>query len=220
MNTRPYRCNRLLAALLLIVAAVPLTSGCTSALATAVWLMRGNDGPAEYAGLKGKEVVVVCRPMVSLQYRNQSVSKDIAQQVGVLLSQNVRKLKLVNQRKVEQWMDENTWDEFLEVGKAMKAEVVVGIDLHEFNIHSGQTVFQGKARAAVKVYDCKTGDLLFEKGVPEFTYPPNHVVPASDVQENDFRKKFVAILSERIARKFYPHDRHDDMELGSQNFDF
>jgi len=220
MDTRPHWRVVCLVALLAVAATLPMASGCTSALATAVYLVKGNNGSVDFDGLKNKQVAVVCRPMVSLQYRNQSVSKDLSHQVGALLTQNVRKIKLVDQRKVEEWMDENSWDAYTEVGKAMKADVVVAIDLNEFSIYNGQTVFQGKARAAIKVYDCKTGDVLYEKTLPQLVYPPNHVVSASEMQEGDFRKKFVKVLAERVARNFYAHDRHDDIDLGAQAFAF
>jgi uncharacterized protein YbjQ (UPF0145 family) len=220
MDTRPHFRVGHFAAWLAIAAALSAAPGCTSALATAAWLVNGNSGPVDYKGLRDKKVAVVCRPMVSLQYQNQSVAREIAHQVGLLLGQNVRKLTLVDQRKVEQWMDENNWDEYVEVGKAMKADAVVGIDLNEFSIYSGQTVFQGKATASLKVYDCQTAEVLYEKSLPQVMYPPNHVIPSADVQENDFRKKFVGVLAEHLARPFYAHDRHADMGLDSQAFDF
>ncbi len=220
METRSYRYAGFLAASLALVAALPALSGCTSALATAAYLINGNNGPVDYKGLRDKQVAVVCRPMVSLKYRDESVARDLATHVGQLLSQNVRKMTLVDQRKVEQWLDENNWDEYSEVGKALKADVVVGVDLKEFNIYSGQTVFQGKAMASVTVSDCKTGEVLYEKTLPQIVYPPNHVIPAGEMQESTFRKKFVRILADHVARHFYAHDRHSDMGLDSQAFDF
>ena len=66
------------------------------------------------------------------------------------------KIKTVNQRKVAKWTDENTWEEYAEVGKAMKADMVVGINLEGFSLFQGQTLYQGKANATVRVYDCAT----------------------------------------------------------------
>jgi hypothetical protein len=48
---------------LVALALLPLLSGC-STLLTVAYLVRPNDVPAEYAGLKGSHVAVVCRPIV------------------------------------------------------------------------------------------------------------------------------------------------------------
>ena len=39
----------------------------------------------------------------------------------------------------------------------MKADMVVGIDLEGFSLFQGQTLYQGKANATVRVYDCQQG---------------------------------------------------------------
>jgi hypothetical protein len=202
-------------ALVLAVAVLPLF-GCTSMLVTAMYLFKGNDVDPEFAELKGKKVAVVCRPMVALQYRNSSVARELAEQVTTLLEKNVPKIHVVDQRKVNKWTDENTWEEYREVGKAMKADMVVGIDLESFSIFQGQTVYQGKANAIVAVYDGeKKWKKVFEKVLPQSVYPPNSFVPTSDRLEGDFRREFVAVLADQISRYFYSHEPFPDMAQDS-----
>ena len=122
---------------ILALAVLPIL-GCQSLLLTAVYLFKGRDIDPEFADLKGKKVVVVCRPSVSLQYSNSNVGRDLAREVTQLLQTNVPKIQTVNSRKVAKWVDENTWDEYREVGKAMKADMVIGIDLEQFNLRPGQ----------------------------------------------------------------------------------
>lgn len=186
--------------------------GCRSALATAMFFIKGTDVDPDFAELKGKKVAVVCRPLVTLQYRNASVARDLAQQVTLLLQQQVPKIKTVDQRKVAKWTDENTWEEYPEVGKALKADMVVGIDLEGFNIFQGQTLYQGKANATIRVYDCRAGGkVVFEKILPQAVYPPNSAVPTSDRLEAEFRREFLSVLADQIARHFYAHDPYADM---------
>ncbi|MCX5673407.1 MAG: hypothetical protein NTX87_00205, partial [Planctomycetota bacterium] len=137
--------------------------------------------PPEFGGLKGKHVAVVCRPLPSLQYSNSNVGRDLAGQITLLLQQNVPKIKTVDQRKIAKWTDENRWEEYVEVGKAMKADVVVGIDLESFSLYQAQTLYQGKANATVQVYDCKSGKILFEKTMPQSVYPPNTAIFTADM---------------------------------------
>jgi len=213
MDRRPAFGAGRLVALLAVLASLAASAGCTAAFATAAYLIRGTDDPADYNGLKGKKVAVVCRPLVGLTYRDSGVAKDLGQHITLLLKQKVAKIEIIDQGKVDEWVDENTWDEYEEVGKALKADFIVGVDLEQFSIYEGQTVYQGKARVDLKVYDCATGDAVFERRLPPIVYPPNHVVSTGDVQESDFRGEFVAVLGERIARHFYPHDPHADMAL-------
>lgn len=206
MDSRRFpRCGRLVV-LLTLLATLVAAGGCTSALATAVWLIKGPNIPAEFDGLREKRVVVVCRPATSSLYANPNVAKDISRHISRLLRRNISRIDVVEHGKVAEWLDTNTWDDFTEVGKALEADVVLGIDLEQFSIYQGQTLFQGKADFSIEVCDCASGEVVFEKDLPLVTYPPNHVISTSDVQESDFRREFVEVLSDQIARYFYPHD--------------
>ena len=195
----------------LVVAAVVAAGGCRSALFTVSYLLKGSDVEAEYDGLQDKKVVVVCRPVVELAYSDSSVARDLAKQVGILLKANDDDIEVVRQQDVDEWADENMWDEFTEVGKALEADMVVGIDLQDFTIFKGQTLYQGKANVAVRVYDCsQPGEPVFEKVLPQVVYPPNTGVPTHEKPEREFRQRFVEILADQIGRHFYAHDRYAD----------
>ena len=203
-------------ALLVVLAAAVLPAvGCQRLAFTVAYLWNGTDVPPEFDGLKGKHVAVVCRPLPSLQYSNSNVGRDLAGQVTLLLEQNVPKIKIVDQRKIAKWTDENRWEEYTEVGKAMKADVVVGIDLESFSLYQAQTLYQGKANATVQVYDCKSGKMLFEKSMPQSVYPPNTPIFTSDMTEPEFRRKFMRVLADQIGRHFYAHDPNADLAQDS-----
>ena len=195
-----------LCGLLMLLLMLATSGGCTSALATAVWLIKGPDIPAEFDGLRGKRVVVVCRPLTSSLYTNPGIAKEISRQVGLLLKRHVFRIDPIDQRKIDEWIDAHTWDEYTEIGEALEADMVVGIDLERFSIFQSQTLYQGKAIFAIKVYDCNSGELVFERRPPQSIYPPNHFVSTQDQQETDFRREFVGVLADQIARHFYPHD--------------
>lgn len=208
---RSYSRRRLLAAALGVAAAAVPAAGCTSLLTTVVYMVRGTDLPAEFPGLKGKKVVVVCRPLVELQVRNSTAARDLARQISALLEQKVPKIKVVDQRKVDEWTDQNSWDEYVEIGKALKADLVVGVDMEDFNLLQGPTLYQGQANVTVKVFDCTAGGkVLFERTLPQVLYPPNHQIPISERQEPQFRREYIAYLADHIARHFYAHDPYRD----------
>lgn len=186
--------------------------GCKSALETGYYFIYGDDVEADYAGLQKKKVVVVCRPLMALQYWNANVAKEIGAEVSRLLRANVKKIEMVDQRKLSKWLDENSWEEYTDVGKAMNADMVVGIDLETFNIFQGQTLYQGKANVSIHVYDCKAGGKeVFTRTMPPTVYPPNSQIPTSERQEGEFRRKFTLVLADQVARHFYAHDRNVDV---------
>ncbi len=206
--------RRALAAL--ACAALLLAAGC-NVLATGMYVLTGNNTPADFSGLQGKRVAVVCRPVTALQYRNSTVSRDLAKQVGTLLEQYGAKISVINQREISEWADENNWEDFQEIGKAVGAEVVVGIDLEQFSLYQGQTLYQGKANVTVGVYEVKHGDkdAIFERSLPQMLYPPSGGIPASEKSEHQFRRQFISMLAERIARHFYDHDTSVDFASDS-----
>ena len=173
-------------------------------------MIEGTDDDADFAGLKEKKVVVVCRPMVSLQYRNATVARDLAQEVGDRIKANVPKVTVVDQQKVAAWADENSWDEYYEVGKALEADMVVGIDLTSFSVYEGQTLYRGRANASVAVYNVKTKEKVFQRPLPQCVFPIHTAKPAQDVSEADFRRQFVGVLADKVGRYFYAHDPHAD----------
>ncbi len=201
-------------AALMAAAALPLiaSGGCRSALATVMYFVKGDNVDPDYSGLKGKKVAVVCRPPAGLNYANSTVGRDLAQQISKLLQERVPKVKVVDAQKVAKWCDENTWEEYAEIGKALKADVVVGVELEKFSIYQAQTLYQGKANAIVRVYDCKEGGkVVFEKIMPQSVYPPNTFIQTSDMQESEFRREFIGVLADQISRHFYAHDPYADL---------
>lgn len=205
----------LLSALFLLA---PL-AGCASTLATAMYVIKGTNVDAEYAGLEEKRVAVVCRQLASLQYRNSNVPRDLATQIGNRLSSNVKKITVIDQEQVAQWTDENQWEEFTEIGKALDVDMVVGIELVDFRLHQGQTLYQGRANVEIKVYDLKdNGKLVFAKTPKPSVYPPNAAVPTSEKQEAQFRREYVSVLADEVARHFYDHDSRVNFAIDSTAF--
>jgi len=156
-------------AVLGLLAAVLLTagSGC-STLLTAAYVLMPEDTPAEFAGLKGKHVAVVCKPIIELEFADAGSGRQLASVVGSLLQQNVRKARVIDQQEVARWIDEHAWVDYPTVGKALDADMVVGIDLEEFRLHEGTTLYRGRATIHVRVFDVAAGKVVFEiVGVPE-----------------------------------------------------
>jgi ABC-type uncharacterized transport system auxiliary subunit len=192
----------------LVLLAAP--TGC-GWLALAMYAVTPDDVPAKFKDLQEKRVVVVCRPVAELQFADSAVPRDLTRQVGILLKQKVRKIDLVDEREVSEWADENSWQKFTEVGKALKADMVVGIELEHFTLQQGPTLFQGHANIRVVVNDMQSGGRqVYEASLPQVTFPTHTPVPSSEKSEAEFRGLFIKVLAEQIGRHFYPHDSRVD----------
>src|SRR5262249_6280534 len=131
-----------------------------------------------------------------------------------------RKIRVIDQQKIEEWTDEHDWEDFPEVGKAMKSDFVVGIEMEEFNLYQGQTLYQGRAKVNITVHDMKKdGDIVYEKQLDRIVYRPQGGVATSDKTEEQFRREFMAVVAERIGRCFYPWDHRDDYAMDSRTLD-
>ena len=193
-----------LAALALLI---PQIAGGCSLITTVAYLVAPEkDAPAEFKGLRGKHVAVVCKPIVELEFSDASSARELATMVGSQLAQNVRKSRVIDQREVARWIDENAWVDYPTLGKSLDADIVVGIDLEQFRMHEGSTLYRGRASAHIRVYDVAEKKILFEKRISDFAFPGDSAVPAQDQSEQQFRALFMQVLAGKIARSFYAYD--------------
>jgi len=196
-------------------------TGCSAMLATVLILFKGTDIPAKYKFFKGKKVVVVCRAKKLNDYRYDEVPRDLAREVGVKLSQNVKKIEVVSQEKVNKWLKKrgNEFESFTEIGKDLEADMVLGIDIETFETMSPSSPgsYQGRSSVSFAVYDMKKdGNVIASESFPEFVDPPNLRIPASEKPETQFRRQYIDQLADVIGRKFYPHDNKKSFARDAQ----
>ncbi|MEX2142379.1 MAG: hypothetical protein WD894_24130 [Pirellulales bacterium] len=194
--------------------ALALSAGC-SMLPGIAWVIDPDDVDAEFEELSGKRVAVICRA-TSLEYAHPTVSRDLAVRVAALLRKNVRKVEVVDERELADWVDKHDWHDYREVGRALKADMVVGIDLERFELSRGSTLLQGHADVRLAVYDVKDNVKVWEPTRQlSVKFPPNSPYAAADRQEDDFRRQFLGVLAERVARHFYDYDSRKDFAFDS-----
>jgi hypothetical protein len=182
--------------------------GCAPLLATGIYIVQGgNVVPPEYDGLEDQRVVVVCRPPSSHEYRHAGASRAVSQQVSELLVDNVEDIDVVNPREVDNWIDESDWGDFKELARAVHADKVVYIEMNDFELYKGKTLYQGQADISVTIYDMKNNSrLVWDRHLGEILYPSNSGIPAQDKPVQQFEREFVSIVATRIAQNFYKHD--------------
>jgi hypothetical protein len=189
--------------------------GCRNFLATAVYFIKGTEVKPEFPGLKDKKVAVVCRSANSLQFGASSVATDLATAVGVLLKRNGSRIRVIPQRDVQNWIDENSRgdDDTAGIGEALNAEMVLGIELEAFDLSEGQTLWKGESQVRMKVLDMSISDehdrVVFDKIMPHVVYPPNGI-PVQERSEDEFRREYIGVLADAIGRYFYSHDPREN----------
>ncbi len=211
---RSARRYRYLLAIVVLATIVTAGSGCSNLLLLPLYILRGTDVPADYDGLKDKKVAVVCRPAVTLSMGGHiGAARDLARQVNRRLAKKVPKIQIVDQQKVEEWVDEMPGGDFeyTELGRDLGVEKVVVIELDSFSLDQSTILYQGKASVQFTVYDVADGGkIAFEKPMLQTLYPPNSGVDKSAKPEVEFRREFIGVLADQIGRHFYAHDPYAD----------
>lgn len=180
-----------------------------------LYQMAYGDGPrmeARYAGLKGKRVAVVCVINPST-YGDGTTSAMIAESVGRLLRQNVDKITVVRQDEVSDWFDTNDWDEtdFVDIGRGVKADMVVAIDIDSLSLTEGSTLYKGRAHVTTTVLDVAAGGgEVFRTTEADYSFPTTHGIPSIATDLPRFQRTFIEVLSRDIAKNFYEYKLTED----------
>lgn len=199
---------------------VAVTAGCNGLVLTAAYLIKGNTEDPEFDGLKKKTVAIVCRPSSSLKTMDPAAANDLADRVQEYMKINGSKIKLIDQQKVREYLDEEDHAdaESAEIGKALKADMVVSIDLEMFKYIVSPTLYQGRSDVSIRVYDCKTGKIAYRKSLPDLPFP-NHAQP-SEGRPEQFRATYIEILSKRIGECFCEHESHSEIGRNNEAYNF
>ncbi len=191
-----------------------LQGGCIGLAANLINVVKGHTVKAEYDGLEGARVAVVTLTDGS-QYSDDTSARVLSRRVSDILQEKVKKIELVREDEVQQWRDEKGWDaiEFLDIGRGVKAEKVVAIEMTNLRLRDGATLYRGRATVTISVYNIGTGRREFSRHLDEFTYPETAGQYASETTDSRFRGLYLGVLATRLARYFHSYDYSDTVAL-------
>jgi len=195
---------------MLIVAAMAV-AGC-NVLPHIAYIAGGTMVRPQYKGLQESRVAVVCVSDGS-SYGSGNESERLARGIAMKLAEKVPEIDVVRYAEIADWIDRKGWDEidYREVGRGVKADRVVAVDLSGFRIREGASLYKGRADVMVTVFDMTAGGKeVFRKEITEYTYPPNGPFHAAEVSEAKFSKLYLKLLSEEVAKLFHEYDMIDD----------
>ncbi len=188
-----------------------IQSGCVIPFAANFLHAVGADlVPPEYEGFEEKTVAIITATDGS-QYSQDVVAREMNRMVGAIISNKIDKVVLVREDQIDQWRDVHGWDEndFTEIGKGVKADKVIAIEVSELRLQEGATLFRGRCEAQVQVIDVATGEVEYTRRLDDFTYPKFAGQDITETTESRFRKLYLTMLSKEIARSFHPYDLTD-----------
>lgn len=186
--------------------------GCLPLMDRLAYVIRGTDVPAPYDGLKGKRTAVVCLSEASA-FGPDSLSRSVTRMVGATLLTKVKKIQMVPTLEIDKWIDENDWvgTDFIELGKGVKADRLVVIEIADYSIHEGKTLHKGRANINMTVYefDGKKGSTVGHTfRLPEYEFPKNGR-PSIQTSDRQFEEFFLARVCRLMTNQFIPHDKFD-----------
>ena len=201
--------------LLLAAAAILFTqSGCLGLYSNLMHAVGADKVPAEYEGLEDSRLAIVT-VTDSSQYSNDTSARILSRRVGEILTGEVDGIQLVREDLIEQWRDSHGWDsiDFVAIGKGVKAEKLLSIELTNLRLRDGATLYRGRADVTVSVIDVATGKILYRRELEEFTFPTSAGQYTSETTEPRFRKLYLNMLATQISRSFHPWDFNETIAI-------
>jgi hypothetical protein len=134
----------------------------------------------------------------------------VERRIADRLKTNVKKITMIPQDKINDWKDQNAWNEenFYQLGKGVEAEMVVAIEISNYSLYDGQTMYKGRAMVSSTVYDMEKGSVAFHRGPEEYSFPKSG---RPSIQNNDqqFEQVYLTKLCEHLARRFYEFEKKE-----------
>jgi hypothetical protein len=201
----------MVAAKLLLLLLLPTAGGCIGLASQLLYVIKGDKVAAEFDGLAGKRVAVVCVANSS-NYDPGSASSKLAQMVEIILKKEVPRMNLIRQDRVVDWIDNNDWDQmdYRDIGRGLKSEMVVGIDLDGYRLHEDATMYRGKANVVITVFDVKANETVYKRHLTGYSFPVNGGKHVSETTEAEFENKFLRELAIDIAKTFHSYEFKND----------
>jgi hypothetical protein len=165
---------------------------------------------------KGKEAVVAL--FVSSVPENDSICKvvegklasDIAKKLPQMAQECGQKLAVIEPSKVNTFKVKNpNWNKMhgSERGRMLEVDFVLDIHVDKMSLYQpGTEFYDGRADVTVDVYDVDAGPTqsLYHYVIP-FKYPRSHVLDATTIPVNRFKKDFLERLAIEICNKHVEH---------------
>jgi hypothetical protein len=234
MTPRPHARTRRAAASLTIAAVGLLAlAGCDPR--TLLYFLQPFEPtvpPPCHAKFKGKKVVILAHAVSGTQTDFQALDREIAREVGKLMTEKVKKVEVVPLDKVWAWMEGHPdWTDPAEAAKAFEADFAIFLEIEAFQVAnpSSPGLLEGNAKTHIQAFELdypknskgkpikdqeKESKVIYDD-YRDTTFPVRGPIPVeSGVSKGAFKTKFLQVVAAEISWHFVEHSPEDDIQDG------
>jgi hypothetical protein len=180
--------------------------------------------------LEKKKVVVLTHAAPNAQGDFLSFDRDLAREFGKILREKVKKIDLVNQDKVWDWVEGHpNWTDPADAARAFEADLVIFLEVESFQIQDPNSpgLLEGTARTHMQAFELDYPKN--SKGKPIYDQPKESnsvyddyrdtlfpvrgpIQEGTSISRNAFKNKFLQVLATEISWHFVEHSPEDDIQ--------
>jgi hypothetical protein len=171
---------------------------------------------------KGKKVLILSTSSAPAQSEHPSLDMDIISELSRRL--RAQNIELIDSGKIAKYIDDNggVSDEtdLGSMGAKFDADLIVLVKFDEFSFREPNSLqlYRGKARGTIVVIEVQKGKSKGKATARKIYYRPfdskfplHAPIPAESERPDLFKQRYLARLSEELARLFYDHRPGEDM---------
>ena len=164
------------------------------------------------------KVAVICYADPKIKLKYSKVDVEVATYVTRLMQ--INRINVIEPDMVRAWLDAHPdWETAAEVGRALKADYVIEIEIRDFDLYEphSTTLFRGRTTAYLNTYKLhgdKPAERVFSRDV-NFMFPTKVPRSAYESTELAFKREFLSRLGEEIGFMFYPSYNGDKIPWAS-----
>ncbi len=196
------------------------STGCVSFAANMLNAIYGNESKPEFEGMKDQRIAIICS-------NESGIGKDettnrLAANIRTAIGNKLTKATIIRQEEIDGWLRDNPngLDASAQIGKAVKADYVISVDMRNLKVRDGQTLYRGRADYSVEVYSPSKEKIVFRKSIPEYTYPQEAAISTTEMDEAKFRRIYLTMAGEKISRLFISSPMGADIATDARMLQF
>jgi hypothetical protein len=160
-------------------------------------------------------VAVIAYASTKLKVENPKIDVDLAKRVALRLASSKR-INIVHPDTVHAWLDEHPdWEKAEEVGRGLKANYVIEIELESFSLYEehSASLLRGRTEGYVNVHEISAdgiGERIYSKDL-SLVFPTEAPRSTYDQTLTSFKREYLTRLSELIGWMFIERYSGDKM---------
>jgi hypothetical protein len=180
--------------------------------------------------LSGKRVVVLTHATAGTQTNFLTLDRELAREFGTILRNKVKKIDLVNQDKVWDWVEGHpNWTDPADAARAFEADMVVFLEIEAFQVQDPHSpgLLEGTARTHIQAITLdypknskgkpvtdqpKESNVAYNE-YRDTVFPRRGPIPeGSGVSSGAFKNKFLQVVATEVSWHFIEHAPEDDIQ--------